>query len=135
LDREEDKGYYTALLAKSLAECTSTAGLETHVTASTFRSFDNFIPRGDAPSGRENSNIRPETLLDLKEMPQVRRETPNVRPEMSQDPQEVVKVLQEVGQVRQETIIGIHDWTTSIQRVSSPSRWCYPTARQTTGPW
>jgi hypothetical protein len=39
------KGNYMATLAKSLAECTSTAGLETHATAPTFRSFGNFIPR------------------------------------------------------------------------------------------
>jgi hypothetical protein len=50
LDREEDKGYYMASLAESLTECTSTAGLETHVTAPTFRSFGSFLPRGDIPS-------------------------------------------------------------------------------------
>jgi hypothetical protein len=50
LDREEDKGYYMASMLTSLAECTSTAGVETHVTALTFRSFGNFLPRGDALS-------------------------------------------------------------------------------------
>jgi hypothetical protein len=50
LDREEDKGYYMASMLTLLAECTSIAGLETHVTAPTFRSFGNFLPRGDAPS-------------------------------------------------------------------------------------
>jgi hypothetical protein len=44
LDREEDKGYYMASMLTSLAKCTSTAGLETHVTAPTFRSFGNFLP-------------------------------------------------------------------------------------------
>jgi hypothetical protein len=50
LDWEEDKGYYMAAMLTSLAECTSTAGLETHVTVPTFCSFRNFLPRGDAPS-------------------------------------------------------------------------------------
>jgi ABC-type transport system involved in cytochrome c biogenesis permease subunit len=50
LDLEEDKGYYMAAMLTSLAECTSTAGLETHVTLPTFRSFGNFLQRGDAPS-------------------------------------------------------------------------------------
>jgi hypothetical protein len=50
LDQEEDKGYYMASMLMSLTECTSTAGLETHVTAQKFRSFGNFLPRGDAPS-------------------------------------------------------------------------------------
>jgi hypothetical protein len=45
LDRGEEKGYYMATLAESLAECTSTAGLEAHATSPTFRSFGNFIPR------------------------------------------------------------------------------------------
>jgi hypothetical protein len=44
LDRVEDGTYYIATLAKSLAECTATAGLETHATPSTFRLYGNFIP-------------------------------------------------------------------------------------------
>jgi hypothetical protein len=50
LDWEVDKGYYMGSLAKLLAKCTSTAGLETHVTAPTFRLFGNFIPQGVTPS-------------------------------------------------------------------------------------
>jgi hypothetical protein len=89
------------------------------------------------PAWRPTSRPRrsaPSATFFLEETSQVRRETSNVRPETSHDPQEVVKVPQEVGQVLQETTIGIHDWTTSIQRDSSLSRWCYLTARQTTGP-
>jgi hypothetical protein len=44
LDLVEDKGYYMAKLAQSLAECMSAAGLEAHVTSPTFRSFGNFVP-------------------------------------------------------------------------------------------
>jgi hypothetical protein len=33
-----------ATLSKLLAKCTATAGLETHATSPTFRSFGNFIP-------------------------------------------------------------------------------------------
>jgi hypothetical protein len=47
LDRVDDRTYYMATLAKSLAECTASAGLETHATPPTFRSFGNFIPAGD----------------------------------------------------------------------------------------
>jgi hypothetical protein len=36
--------YYMATLAKFLAECTATAGLEAHVTPPTFQSFGNFVP-------------------------------------------------------------------------------------------
>jgi hypothetical protein len=38
-----------ATLAKSLAECTTTAGLGTHNTSTIFRSYGNFIlhPAGD----------------------------------------------------------------------------------------
>jgi hypothetical protein len=42
LDRVDDGTYYMATLAKSLAECTAAAGLETHATSPTFRSFGNF---------------------------------------------------------------------------------------------
>jgi hypothetical protein len=44
LDRVDNSAYYMATLAKSLAECTATAGLETHDTSPTFRSYGNFIP-------------------------------------------------------------------------------------------
>jgi hypothetical protein len=44
LDRGEERTYYMATLAKSLAECTATASLETHATSPTFRSFGNFVP-------------------------------------------------------------------------------------------
>jgi endonuclease/exonuclease/phosphatase family metal-dependent hydrolase len=44
LDRVDDRTYYKATLAKSLADCTSTAGLETHATLPTFWSYGNFIP-------------------------------------------------------------------------------------------
>jgi hypothetical protein len=44
LDRGEDKGYYMAKFAESLAKCTSAPGLEAHVTSLTFRSFGNFVP-------------------------------------------------------------------------------------------
>jgi hypothetical protein len=50
LDQAEDKGYYMGAMLTSLAKCTSTAGLETHVTVQTFRSFGNFLPQGIAPS-------------------------------------------------------------------------------------
>jgi hypothetical protein len=43
LDWGEDKGYYMAKLPETLAECTSAAGLEAHVTSPTFWSFGNFI--------------------------------------------------------------------------------------------
>jgi hypothetical protein len=39
-----------AKLAESLAECTSAAGLETHLMSPTFRSFGNFVPAGGGPS-------------------------------------------------------------------------------------
>jgi hypothetical protein len=39
-----------AAMLKSLAKCTTSAGLETHVTGPTFCSFGSFYPRGDAPS-------------------------------------------------------------------------------------
>jgi hypothetical protein len=68
----EDQGYYMAMLAKSLAECTSTAGLETHATSPTFRSFGNFVPRpaGDLsrPPGDvgliSESNVLPDSTTD-----------------------------------------------------------------------
>jgi hypothetical protein len=44
LDRGEDGTYYMATLAKSLAECTATAGFEMHAMLPTFRSYGNFIP-------------------------------------------------------------------------------------------
>jgi exonuclease III len=44
LDRVDDSAYYMATLAKSLAECTTTAGLGTHNTSTIFRSYSNFIP-------------------------------------------------------------------------------------------
>jgi hypothetical protein len=44
LDRVDNGSYYMATLAKSLAECTATAGLETHTTSHTFRSYGNFTP-------------------------------------------------------------------------------------------
>jgi hypothetical protein len=47
LDRVDDSAYYMATLAKTLTECTSTAGLETHTTSHTFRSYGNFTPAGD----------------------------------------------------------------------------------------
>jgi hypothetical protein len=47
LDRANDGTYYMATLARSLAECTTTAGLEAHVTLPTFRSYGNFVPAGD----------------------------------------------------------------------------------------
>jgi hypothetical protein len=59
LDRVDEGTYYMATLAKSLAECTATAGLETHATPPTFRSYGNFIPH---PAGdlsrppRDNTN-------------------------------------------------------------------------------
>jgi hypothetical protein len=49
LNRAEDKRYYMGAMLTSLAECTTSAGLETHVTVPTFRSFGNFLPRGVAP--------------------------------------------------------------------------------------
>ena len=47
LDRANDGKYYMATLARSLAECTTTAGLEAHVTLPTFRSYGKFVPAGD----------------------------------------------------------------------------------------
>jgi hypothetical protein len=47
LDRVDDSAYYMATLAKTLAECTSTAGLETHTTSHTYQSYSNFTPAGD----------------------------------------------------------------------------------------
>jgi hypothetical protein len=44
LDRVDDSAYYMATLAKSLAKCTSTDGLETHTESHTFRSYGNFTP-------------------------------------------------------------------------------------------
>jgi hypothetical protein len=44
LDRVDDEKYYMATLAKSLAECTATTGLETHTMSHTFRSYVNFTP-------------------------------------------------------------------------------------------
>jgi hypothetical protein len=51
LDRVDDGTYYMATLARSLAECTATAGLEAHDTSLTFRSYGNFVPHpaGDLP--------------------------------------------------------------------------------------
>jgi hypothetical protein len=47
LDRVDDRTYYMAMLAMSLAKCTASDGLESHATSPTFRSFGNFIPVGD----------------------------------------------------------------------------------------
>jgi exonuclease III len=44
LDRVDDGTYYMATHARSLAECTTTAGLEAHVTLPTFLSYGNFVP-------------------------------------------------------------------------------------------
>jgi hypothetical protein len=51
LDWVDDGAYYMAALARSIAECTTTAGLEAHVTLPTFRSYGNFVPHpaGDLP--------------------------------------------------------------------------------------
>jgi hypothetical protein len=53
LDRADNKGYYMEAMLTSLAECTTSAGLETHGTGPTFRSFCSFRPRGDplSPAG------------------------------------------------------------------------------------
>jgi hypothetical protein len=84
LDRVDDGTYYMATLAKSLAECTTTASLETHTTSPTFRLYGYFIPLW-----RETSHVRPETLQVLQEVRQVQ--------------QDVDKVRQDVCQVRQAT--------------------------------
>jgi hypothetical protein len=47
LDWVDDRTYYMATLAKTLAECTSTAGLEAHMMLHTFWSYGNFTPAGD----------------------------------------------------------------------------------------
>jgi hypothetical protein len=44
LDRVDGRTYYIAKLAKSLAKCTDTAGLETHTTSPTFWSYGKFVP-------------------------------------------------------------------------------------------
>jgi hypothetical protein len=44
LDRVDDGTYYMATLARSLAECTATDGLEAHDTSLTFWSYGNFVP-------------------------------------------------------------------------------------------
>jgi hypothetical protein len=44
LDRVDDGTYHMATLAKSLAECTATTGLETHKTLPTFWLYGKFIP-------------------------------------------------------------------------------------------
>jgi hypothetical protein len=54
LDRVDNGTYYMATLARSLAECTTTAGLEAHVTSHTFSLYGNFTPE-------ETSHVRPET--------------------------------------------------------------------------
>jgi hypothetical protein len=44
LDWVDDWTYYMVTIAKTLAECTTTTGLEAHVTLPTFRSYGNFVP-------------------------------------------------------------------------------------------
>jgi hypothetical protein len=55
LDRSGDRGYYMGAMLRSLSECTASAGLETHLTGPTWRSFGNFcqLPQGGdlPPSG------------------------------------------------------------------------------------
>jgi hypothetical protein len=49
LDRADDKGYYMEAMLTSLSECTTSAGLETHGTGPTFRSYSSSCPRGGDP--------------------------------------------------------------------------------------
>jgi hypothetical protein len=44
LDRSEDNGHYMAAMLRTLSECTTSSGLETHLTGSTWRSF---VSHGD----------------------------------------------------------------------------------------
>jgi hypothetical protein len=44
LDQVYEGTYYMAMHARSLAECTTTAGLEAHFTLPTFRSYGKFVP-------------------------------------------------------------------------------------------
>jgi hypothetical protein len=44
LDRSDDSRYYMESMLKSLSKCTTSAGLETHSTGPTFRSFGSFCP-------------------------------------------------------------------------------------------
>jgi hypothetical protein len=57
LDQVDNETYYMATLAKSLADCTATASLETHATPSTFRSYGNLIPHPAAYLSRPPGNV------------------------------------------------------------------------------
>jgi hypothetical protein len=46
LDQSDNNVYYMGAMLKSLSECTTTAGLETHFTSPTFRLFGSFRPLG-----------------------------------------------------------------------------------------
>jgi hypothetical protein len=46
LDRSNDSGYYMGAMLKSLSECTTSSGLETHCTGPTFILFGSFRPPG-----------------------------------------------------------------------------------------
>jgi hypothetical protein len=116
LDRVDNGTYYMAMLAKSLAECTATAGLETHATPPTFRSYGNL-----SPIRRETSHVRPETSQVLQDVGKVRQEVCQVRPEM--------------GKVRQATSTSTPVLTTSTQRGSFRSQRLCPTQQRTTDQW
>jgi hypothetical protein len=46
LDRSDNSVYYIGAMLKSLSECTTSSGLETHYTSPTFRLFGSFRPQG-----------------------------------------------------------------------------------------
>jgi hypothetical protein len=80
LDRVDGSTYYMATLAKSLAKCTVTAGLETHTRSPTFRSYGNFIPypAGDlSPLPGEDARF----AKSVEEVDKVRHEARQVRKE------------------------------------------------------
>jgi hypothetical protein len=57
LDRVDDGTYYMATLARSLAECTTTAGLEAHDMLPTFRSYSNFVPHPGGDLSRPPGDV------------------------------------------------------------------------------
>jgi hypothetical protein len=87
-----------ATLAKSLAECTATAGLEAHDTSPTFRSYGNFIPHPAGNLSRPSGDVA--SPAGGGHVPQ----------EVCEVRQEVDKVRQEVRQVRQATFTSSLGW-------------------------
>jgi hypothetical protein len=57
LDRVDNGTYYMVTHARSLAECTTTAGLEAHVTLPTFWSYGNFVPHPEGDLSRPPRDV------------------------------------------------------------------------------